>query len=281
MLDFLYTPIPMWLFFVLTILTMWELRKYHKKPVGSKVKKKKIIDRLNEKVFVFPKQEEIDLSQYGSEMEDWLKSFNTKNSKVKTRATLDPWEVSAKIIDDFRYYQQYLNVKLPHGFVVERDGLSTKYKIFCGRIKVADVEVTTDVLTEDIHGMVGNRPSVCISAELHFTELLNYVPTKRLLGALADTHMEEGSDVSNLLLNLQVEKCISEHLWKLQQRSTLNQYTNENIEYEESITVEFRGTYSDYRRYINIVGTEKIYLLEKNRIENMETEYGYKRVEKD
>ena len=47
------------------------------------------------------------------------------------------------------------------------------------------------------------------------------------------------------------------------------------------IDVEFCGTYSNYLRYVKNVGAEKMYSLERKRIEYWETEWGYKRVEKD
>tara|TARA_B110000908_G_C10205941_1_gene427722 strand:- start:765 stop:1004 length:240 start_codon:yes stop_codon:yes gene_type:complete len=78
MLDKLFTPIPMWLFFVLAILTMWELRKYRKKPEVGAVKKNNINDKLNEDVYILPKQEVFILSKYGDNHEDNLESYNKK-----------------------------------------------------------------------------------------------------------------------------------------------------------------------------------------------------------
>ena len=74
MLDFLYTPVPFWVFGISAISTMWELRKYQKKKISVKVKKNKVLAKLNEEVFIFPKQEEIDLSKYDEKK--WLITAN-------------------------------------------------------------------------------------------------------------------------------------------------------------------------------------------------------------
>ena len=286
MLDFLDNPVPSWLFYGFAIVIIFELRRYQKKTVVGKVKKNKILDKLNEDVFVFPKQEEIDLSKYGDDIEDYLTSFNIKNTKTKSRKDINIWEVDAKIIHDFRYYQQYLNKSLPNGFIAEQtlnDLNVASFEIFRGRIKIANIVVSHDHQTDDVNGMKGDRPSAGISAKLYYTELLNYGVLKRLLLSLASAHEEDSAELNNLQLKVQIEECITEHLWKLQQRNTINQYATEDTGYESEmiIDVEFCGTYSNYLRYVKNVGAEKMYSLERKRIEYWETEWGYKRVEKD
>ena len=295
MFDFLYTPVPFWVFGILAISTMWELRKYQKKKISVKVKKNKVLAKLNEEVFIFPKQEEIDLSKYDEKNESYLDSFNKKNAKAKTRTGLVSWEVEAKIIHDFRYYQQYLNNCLPDGFIAERtennyssvegiDDNTISFKIFKGRLDIATVDITQDIfMGDEITGLIGNRPSATIAAKLHYSELFNYDVLNNLLRVLSNTHFEEGAELKNLRLDFERQQFISEHLWSKQNERTHNEYAHDENQYEHGMMmiVKFSGTYSKYLQYVKNVGLDRIYIREKIRLDDYERVYGYERVEKN
>ena len=305
MLDFLDNPVPSWLFYGFAILIIFEIRKYKKKTISNKLVKNKIVEQLNEEIFSPPKQEEFDLSKHSSEMHDYLVSFDKKNAKEKSRSTIDPWELTAKALHDFRFYQQFLNMRLPHGFLAYRiddyyDEDIHAFDILRGRVAVARVLVGAEGINEntDDVGMVGNRPSVFVEAELFHTEALNYIPIKRLLTALAETHKEDGAEQNNLKLKLQVEECVSEHLWKLQQRSTLNQYKNGEHDYGDlNISITFSGSYWNYDRFLKLWSAKQWFEDEKRRLGFLENDgygrsshsgyvkgyakKGYKRVGKD
>ena len=293
MLDKLFIPIPMWLFFVLAILTMWELRKYRKKPGVGTVKKKNINDKLNEDVYIFPKQEVFILSKYGDNLEDDLASYN-KNAKKSKKGRTSFGERRAKIINDFGLYQQFLNQYLSDGFIAERtdspfaeidtyDAPSSGvcFDVYKGRTKVGIIEVTDDSLLSEKN--YGSRFDAKVSVRLDWPGLFDYQTIYSFFLAVARTHFKEEPNEANTSLKLKIQEALTEYLWNVEHREEANSFSSENkqFEHDKRIEIHFSGTYDSYQIYLDECSQEQMFSREKSAIDGLEEHFGYKRVEKN
>jgi hypothetical protein len=293
MLDKLFTPIPMWLFFVLAILTMWELRKYRKKPGVGTVTKNNINDKLNEDVYIFPKQEVFILSKYGDNLEDDLASYN-KNAKKSKKGRTSFGERRAKIINDFGLYQQFLNQYLSDGFIAERtdspfaeidtyDAPSSGvcFDVYKGRTKVGIIEVTDDSLLSEKN--YGSRFDAKVSVRLDWPGLFDYQTIYSFFLAVARTHFKEEPNEANTSLKLKIQEALTEYLWNVEHREEANSFSSENkqFEHDKRIEIHFSGTYDSYQIYLDECSQEQMFSREKSAIDGLEEHFGYKRVEKD
>ena len=293
MLDKLFIPIPMWLFFVLAILTMWELRKYRKKPGVGTVKKKNINDKLNEDVYIFPKQEVFILSKYGDNLEDDLASYN-KNAKKSKKGRTSFGERRAKIINDFGLYQQFLNQYLSDGFIAERtdspfaeidtyDAPSSGvcFDVYKGRTKVGIIEVTDDSLLSEKN--YGSRFDAKVSVRLDWPGLFDYQTIYSFFLAVARTHFKEEPNEANTSLKLKIQEALTEYLWNVEHREEANSFSSENkqFEHDRRIEINFSGTYDTYQIYLDECSQEQMFSREKSAIDGLEKHFGLTRVEKD
>ena len=293
MLDKLFIPIPMWLFFVLAILTMWELRKYRKKPVVGTVKKNNINDKLNEDVYIFPKQEVFILSKYGDNHEDNLESYN-KNAKKSKKGKPSFGERRAKILNDFGLYQQYLNQYLSDGFIAERtdspytvidtyDGPEQGicFNVYKGRTKIGIIEVTDDSLLSESN--YGSRLDAKVSVRLDWPGLFDYQTIYSFFLAVARTHFKPEPSEANTSLKLKIQEALTEYLWNVEHREEANSFSSENkqFEHDRRIEINFSGTYDTYQIYLDECSQEQMFSREKSAIDGLEKHFGYKRVEKD
>ena len=293
MLDKLFIPIPMWLFFVLAILTMWELRKYRKKPGVGTVKKKNINDKLNEDVYIFPKQEVFILSKYGDNLEDDLASYN-KNAKKSKKGRTSFGERRAKIINDFGLYQQFLNQYLSDGFIAERtdspfaeidtyDAPSSGvcFDVYKGRTKVGIIEVTDDSLLSEKN--YGSRFDAKVSVRLDWPGLFDYQTIYSFFLAVARTHFKEEPNEANTSLKLKIQEALTEYLWNVEHREEANSFSSENkqFEHDRRLEIHFSGTYDTYQIYLDECSQEQMFSREKSAIDGLEKHFGLTRVEKD
>ena len=293
MLDKLFTPIPLWLFFVLAILTMWELRKYRKKPGVGTVKKKNINDKLNEDVYIFPKQEVFILSKYGDNLEDDLASYN-KNANKSKKGRTSFGERRAKIINDFGLYQQFLNQYLSDGFIAERtdspfaeidtydDPISgVCFDVYKGRTKVGIIEVTDDSLLSESN--YGSRLDAKVSVRLDWPGLFDYQTIYSFFLAVARTHFKPEPNEANTTLKLKIQEALTEYLWNVEHREEANSFSSENkqFEHDKRIEIHFSGTYDSYQIYLDECSQEQMFSREKSAIDGLEEHFGYKRVEKN
>ena len=223
MMDFLFKIIE-WLFspapLVFLFIAVYILDRNMRKNNGASIKNN-LFKRLNESVFVFPKQDRFDISIYGESLKNGSISYIQKKEQFKSNKellkNLSFEERQAKEFLQFDFYQQYLNRGMDHSFIIERTNemlsdLSTYdmpviaicFKVYRGREDVGDIEVHLNAIDK-----IDNY----IEARLKHPEMFDYSTIYSFFYCLAATHFTSDQPLIEVSLKANIQNEISNYLW--------------------------------------------------------------------
>lgn len=282
-----------WVVLLLFGIVAYALSKKADKPGTQVSKKKNFKKQLSEQIYFMPEQRNFNLSDYGRDLVDAVKSYSEKlaadgNFKNGWK-DLTMTEREAYILAHFDIIQQFLNPVNEHFIIELKDETvgtlatfadspytAVVLQIYRGKEEIGEIEIDPEIFDD--------YPTATVRCRLKYAEMFDYEAVYSLFYKVASIHLDQDDPQATQNLHLQITKYLTHFLWDRLNSSAEADYDGFDWHKFEPLQMEFEGQFKNYKDFRSKVldkeANRDLFKYEAKHIQNLMDHFGMEEIEK-